>query len=291
MVTLLHASDLHFGPPYVPAVGEALLRAAHELRPDAIVVSGDFTQRAKPEQFRVARAYLDRLPSVPIICTPGNHDVPLYRVWERLTRPYQLYREHIDQRLDHVTVLPGAIVVALASTAPWCAITNGRLRRRQLDYAAQAFGNAPPETQRVLVIHHHLAPPPDFEGGRALPGARRVLDALAAMKVDLVLAGHMHRAYIGSSLDVYSGALREHNIVLVQCGTSTSRRGRAREREKNTFNLVRLDERRIRVTHYMYFDTVGRFLPLSHHMFYRGGRPPLENAELDEVVYRMTETR
>lgn len=290
MTTILHVSDLHFGPPYVPAVGEALLRAAAELRPDAIVVSGDFTQRAKPEQFAAARAYLDRLPAVPTICTPGNHDVPLYRVWERLTEPYTLYRRYIDARLDHVTTLPGAVIVALNSTAPWRAITNGRLRSAQLAFAAAAFADAPPTAQRVLVIHHHLAPPPDFEGGRALPGARRILDALAAMKVDLVLAGHMHRAYIGSSLDVYSGAPREHNIVLVQCGTSTSRRGRAREREKNTFNVVRLDDRRIRVTHYMYFEAVGRFLPLSHHAFYRGGRPPLDVSDVEARAVEALET-
>src|SRR5690606_12032182 len=34
---LLHVSDLHFGPPYSPEAGEALLAAAHELRPDVIV--------------------------------------------------------------------------------------------------------------------------------------------------------------------------------------------------------------------------------------------------------------
>jgi hypothetical protein len=65
MMTILHISDLHFGPPYFPRVGDALRTAARALGPDVIVASGDFTQRAKEEQFMEARAYLDSLPDVP----------------------------------------------------------------------------------------------------------------------------------------------------------------------------------------------------------------------------------
>jgi hypothetical protein len=96
------------------------------------------------------------------------------------------------------------------------------------------------------------------------------------MRVDLVLGGHLHRAYIGNSLDVYAGADREHGIVIVQSGTTTSRRGRAREREKNSLNVLRLDDQAIRVTHYMYFDDAGEFIPTSRHLFFRRGRPPLD---------------
>ena len=66
MLTLLHISDLHFGPMYVPVVGEALLRAAADVQADVIVASGDFTQRAKSAQFAEARAFLNRLPAVPL---------------------------------------------------------------------------------------------------------------------------------------------------------------------------------------------------------------------------------
>jgi 3',5'-cyclic AMP phosphodiesterase CpdA len=79
MLTILHISDLHFGSPYVPHVGESVLRAARELPADVIVASGDFTQRARREEFVAARAFLDRLPKLPVVVTPGNHDVPLYQ--------------------------------------------------------------------------------------------------------------------------------------------------------------------------------------------------------------------
>lgn len=276
MLTLLHISDLHFGPPYHPEVGDALQRFAADLAADVIVASGDFTQRAKEEQFRDARAFLDRLPRVPIVVTPGNHDVPLYRIVERLFDPYRHYVRHISRELDSVVRVPGAVIVSLNSTAPRRKLTNGRIHRWQLDYARDAFADLPEETVRILVAHHHFAPPPDWEGAQVMPKAKRALDAFTAMRVDLVLGGHLHRAYIGNSLDVYSGADREHGIVIVQSGTSTSRRGRAREREKNSFNVLRVEGRLIRVTHYMFFDVAGTFLPTSHHVFYRGGRPPVD---------------
>jgi hypothetical protein len=90
--------------------------------------------------------------------------------------------------------------------------------------------------------------------------------------VELVLGGHLHRAYIGNSLDLYPGRDREHGIIIVQSGTTTSRRGRVREREKNSLNLIRVGEDRVRVTHYMYFDELLGFGPISRHVFPRPGR-------------------
>ena len=50
-------------------------------RPDAVVLSGDLTQRAKPAQFRAARAGSSpRIAGAGRLVVPGNHDVPLYRV-------------------------------------------------------------------------------------------------------------------------------------------------------------------------------------------------------------------
>jgi 3',5'-cyclic AMP phosphodiesterase CpdA len=273
MLTLLHISDLHFGPSYLPTVGEALIRAAHRLRPAVIVASGDFTQRAKPEEFLAARQYLDRLPPANRVLVPGNHDVPLYRVLERLASPYTLYREYLTDTLDVVVHRPDAVIVALNSTAPRRAFTNGRIRRRQLALCAKAFASAPDGAARIVVTHHHWAPAPDYEGSEVMPGAKEALDALTELRVDLILSGHLHRASIINSLDVYAGRDRTHGILIVQCGTSTSRRGRAREREKNTFNWIRIADRSIRITHYMYFAEADGFAPVSRHLFPRARQP------------------
>jgi 3',5'-cyclic AMP phosphodiesterase CpdA len=272
MLTLLHISDLHFGPKYLPQVGEALLRAAAAADPDIIVVSGDFTQRAKRRQFADARAFLERLPPKPLVVTPGNHDIPLFRVVERIFSPESLYREYISEDLDSVLHRDDVVIVSLNSTSPLRSVTNGRLSRRQLDFAGDALRAAPPGAARIVVTHHNLAPAPDYEGGKVMHGARRILQRLADMDVDLVLAGHLHRIYGANSLDLCPDHPPGHGIRLVQAGTSTSSRGRGRERGRNSFNLIRVGRSSIRITPHLYFEDLVGFAPVGHQVYPRAGR-------------------
>lgn len=269
MITIIHGSDLHFGKPHEPAATETFLASIEETDPDLIVLSGDFTQRAKVREYEQARTFLDRLPDVPVVVTPGNHDVPLYRVFERLFHPFRNYRTYIRDELDTVTRVPGLTVVSLNSAAPRRAIVNGRIDSRQIEFAREAFSGAPTGDLKAVVAHHHLAPAPDYEGDRPLPRAKQILDAFEGMGVDLVMGGHLHRAYIGNSLDVYPGEDRDRGIVIVQSGTTTSRRGRARERAKTSFNLIRIYEDRIEVVHQLHFSEAKGFAPFSVHAFPR----------------------
>jgi 3',5'-cyclic AMP phosphodiesterase CpdA len=269
MITIAHMSDLHFGPPYIPAVGEALLEATTVIGPDIIVASGDFTQRAKERQFQQAAAFLGRLPESTLVTVPGNHDVPLYRVAARIFSPYRMYRKYIAEELDQVVRTDDAVIVALNSTSPLRHITNGRIDSSQLEFCERAFEGAPENQVRIVVAHHHFAPAPDYEGGEVMPNSKRAIDVFTQLKVDLILGGHLHRAYIGNSLDLYPGLDRDHGIIIVQSGTSTSRRGRVREREKNSFNVIRVTNEVIRITHYMYFDDSGGFASVSRHIFPR----------------------
>lgn len=280
MITLVHASDIHFGKPHLPQVAEAFLDAVREAVPHAVVLSGDLTQRAKEAEYVAAAEFLETLdaatpPQVPVVVTPGNHDVPLYRVFERLFEPYRNWRRHISPELDTVTRIPGMTLVALNSSAPRRAIVNGRLDTTQLDFARSAFAESPEGDVKVLVAHHHLAPAPDYEGDNPLPRAREILEAVKAMGVEVVLGGHLHRAYITNSLDVYPGEDREHGVVVVHSGTTTSARGRARERLKNSFNVLHVAEDHLDITHHMFQPGDGAFRPLSRHLFPRRPRVAL----------------
>jgi 3',5'-cyclic AMP phosphodiesterase CpdA len=269
MLTILHGSDLHFGKPFDAEAAGVFLQAIRDLSPDLIVLSGDFTQRAKIREYQEAREFLRGLPDLPIVVTPGNHDVPLYRVCERLFAPLRNYREFISPELDTVTSVGGATVVSLNSTAPLRAIVNGRIRDRQLLFAAQAFQDVPEGDLRVMVLHHHLAPAPDYESDRVLPGFKRCLDAFCEMKVELILGGHLHRAYVANSLDTFPAGDGRHGIVIAHSGTTTSRRGRARERNKNSFNLIGIAGDQMVITHYLYVDEEGGFVPVGTHAFPR----------------------
>ena len=201
---ILHASDIHFGKPHLPELSEALVRFVHDMSPNAAVISGDLTQRARTGEYRAARAFLDALSPHPVITTAGNHDVPLYRIWERVFAPYRNYRSIIAPGLDAVLdVGPGpgapggARFVALDSSSPLRAIVNGHVTARQLDFADRSFAAAPAGALRVLVVHHNLVDPGDGPRAPPLRGAVRILGRLPRWGVDLVLSGHIHRAYLG----------------------------------------------------------------------------------------------
>lgn len=271
MLTLLQISDLHFGPSYKPEVGDALSRLIPTLGADAIVISGDLTQRAKPEQFREAKEFIGRLPPVPWIAIPGNHDVPLYRIWERIAGPMTEYHRYIGPELDQVMELEGAVLVALNTTAPHRTIVRGKVDRKQVEFTRRALAHAPPNAARILVVHHHFVGAPDALRDRTMLGGRAAMRSFIDMGVDVILGGHLHRAFIGNSLDFFFEGPRDRGIILVQSGTSTSRHGRGRERERNSFNLVEIHETWLQVTHYLYYERDDAFGPMSRHLFPRTG--------------------
>lgn len=239
MLTVLHASDLQCGRPFRPKAAEALVRFAFEASPDLVVLSGDLTQRAKKREYAVVVDLLARLPDVPTVVTPGNHDVPVFRVWERLVSPYRNWRRTISSELDTVTRVDGATFVALDSTAPRRAIVNGRIDPAQIDLARRWFASAPPTDIRALVIHHHFVPVPDRTDGRPLPRARELVAEFESMNVDLVLGGHVHQTHVTTSSDLL-GQRRRPGLPLIACGTTTSWRGRGAEKGLNSLNLVRV---------------------------------------------------
>lgn len=272
MLRILHISDLHFGPPYREEVGQAVLDIAPSFEADVIVVSGDLTQRAKRHQFEQARAFMDQLPDLPRLVVPGNHDIPLYRVFERLVKPRALYQEIISEDLDPVLRVKNAVIVGIDSTSPRRAISNGRLHLDQLERCRQILREAPDDLTRIVVAHHHFAPAPDYRKDQTMPKARRAIDTFIDLGVEMILGGHLHRAYIGNSLDFFPGSHEERGITIVQSGTTTSSRGIGRERGKNSFNLIDITDDAQTITHYTYFENEGSFAPLSRHRFARPGQ-------------------
>lgn len=269
---ILHISDLHFGPPFVPAVAEVLLKSIPSLNVDAIVVSGDLTQRAKRYQFEEARQFFDRLPKIPMLVIPGNHDVALWRIFERLFKPHALYCKIITPDLNPVLRVGNVALVGLDSTAPRRSISNGRLTPRQLQHCEEIFATVPDDMVRVVVAHHQFAPGHDPVFDIAMPKARRAIDCFVEQGVEMILGGHLHRSYIGSSLDFFPGHHRDRGVIIVQCGTTTSSRGMGREREENTFNIIEVGEQTLTIMHYLYYEETGAFAPLSQHIFPRRGR-------------------
>ncbi|MCA9033830.1 MAG: metallophosphoesterase [Planctomycetaceae bacterium] len=267
-LSLLQISDLHFGPPFRVEVAEAVLRLAPTIAADAVIISGDLTQRARREQFEQAKVFLSRLPAVPRMVIPGNHDVPLYRFVERMVDPYRNYRAIISTDLNPVLVLPSAILAGLNSSAPHTAISNGWVSSQQLDACEAVFQNSPESLLRVVVCHHPFIPAPDRLRDKVMWGAGQALRRLQSMGVRLILGGHLHRAYTGRSQDFYfHEETGGSGILIVHSGTTTSSRGRGRERQANSLNHIEIFEGHFCVTTYLHSGTTGEFEPVSQQKF------------------------
>jgi len=263
---LMHVSDLHAGPPFLPRLAEQVAREAHDLKPDLLVASGDFVQRADfPSQWRAISAYLKTLPE-PRLVVPGNHDVPLFNVFNRLFRSYNAYRKHISPDLNPVFERPGLAVVG-GCTAHGRTVDGGFLSPEQIAAMERHFSRFPAGTCKVAVLHHHVVNPPGAERRNMIKNAEQAVELLDRSGVELLLCGHIHVSYVGTTLDVRPD-LRQGTIIC-QSGTTTSRRGKGRERGKNSYNVIEIEDQVIKIGQHMFLEDAGRFVPIAEHVFPR----------------------
>jgi 3',5'-cyclic AMP phosphodiesterase CpdA len=245
MARLLHLSDLHFGA-HEPHLVEAVEARVHEDKPDLVVISGDFTQRARTEQFKEACAFLARLRDAghEVLAVPGNHDVPLYDVLRRFLSPLTRYKRFIDDELCPIHELPGATVLGI-NTARSLTFSDGRISHEQMQFIRDTFARTDPNAMRILVTHHPLFALPVGDGpelGKAVGRHELALDAIAHAGVDLLLAGHNHRASTHSARDL---ATRAGPSLVIQAGTATSHRLRD---EEQSFNRIEIEGDSVTVT-------------------------------------------
>lgn len=238
MARLAHLSDLHFGA-HDDQLVEAVEARVDALKPDLIVISGDFTQRARTEQFKQACAFLQRLKDKghEVLGVPGNHDVPLYDVLRRFLSPLTRYRRFIDDSLCPFHELPGVAVLGI-NTARSLTFKDGRVNQSQVNFIRDTFARTKPQTARILVTHHPLFALPVGDGpelGKGIGRQELALDAIADAGVDLLLAGHNHRASSHHASELVTGA---GEALVIQAGTATSTRLRE---EEQSFNLIEVE--------------------------------------------------
>lgn len=241
MRVIAHISDLHFGTEGA-GLADALCETLHDLAPALVINSGDLTQRARRNQFRAARAFLDRLPR-PQLVVPGNHDVPLFDVLRRFLSPLGRYREFISDDVNPV-FRDDELLVQGINTGRSLTWKNGRISCEQMREIEHTFTAVRTPLFRIVVTHHPFIPPPGAQGAVELVGrASQTLEVLDRCKVDLLLAGHVHHGYT-ADVRTYHPATRR-SMIVVQAGTAISRRLR---HEPNAFNVVTLDKERISIS-------------------------------------------
>jgi 3',5'-cyclic AMP phosphodiesterase CpdA len=232
MRKLVHLSDLHFGH-VDQSIIEPIIAKIRELEPDVLVVSGDLTQRARSEQFKEAREFLDQLPS-PQIIVPGNHDVPLYNVLARFLQPLDKYRRYITDDLEPFYSDEEVAILGI-NTARSLTIKDGRINEEQIESIRQRLCPFGDEVAKIIVTHHPFDLPEGHNEDELVNRAELAMAALAQCGADVLLAGHLHVSHTGHSSARYK--IAGHNALVVSAGTATSTRGRG---ETNSFNVLRI---------------------------------------------------
>jgi 3',5'-cyclic AMP phosphodiesterase CpdA len=251
MKKIVHLSDLHFGRIDTAVVGP-LAEAVKEVEPSVVVVSGDLTQRARTQQFKEARAFLDLLPK-PQVVVPGNHDVPLYDVLSRFARPLEKFRRYVSEEVEPFYE-DDEMVVAGLNTARSLTRKYGRVNERQVARLRERLCAYPNEIVKVVVTHHPFDLPADADEREIVGRAPMAMEALAACGADLLLAGHLHVGHTGRTAERYK--IQGHSALYVQAGTATSTRGRG---ESNSFNVLRLKHPHIQVERRVWDAESARF--------------------------------
>jgi 3',5'-cyclic AMP phosphodiesterase CpdA len=239
MRTLVHLSDLHFGRVDQKVI-DPLINAVRELNPHVVAVSGDLTQRARSQEFRAARSFLDSLPQ-PQIVVPGNHDVPLHNVFTRFLQPLEKYRHYVTDDLEPFFADEEIAVVGV-NTARSLVFKGGRINEGQVASIRERLCLFRDQMVKVVVTHHPFDLPEGYHQRDLVGRARMAMAGLAECGADVFLAGHLHVSHTGHTAQRYK--IRGHSALVVQAGTASSTRGRG---EVNSFNVLRLNHPEITV--------------------------------------------
>lgn len=189
---LFHLSDIHFGVEDRAALA-AVEQAVAEERPDAVLCTGDLTQRAKHSEYEAAADWFASL-GVPVLLNPGNHDMPYYNLWERFSDPYRRFRWIEDKvggtfESEDVVLVPLKTTVRAQPRFPW---SDGIVTRKALGETLDRLAVLRDDPRHVIVTAHHPLLGPEGKGGNPTIGGDRAFAAIANAGADAVISGHVH---------------------------------------------------------------------------------------------------
>ena len=272
-VSLVHLSDLHFGGlADLPQI-EALETFVPTLPVQAIVVSGDLTQRARHGELQRAKVFVERMGAhAPTLAIPGNHDIEWWKSPFGLRGRRVKYAKYLQyfRDLTPVLELPGAVVAGAlssygiaAGSLTWSlrdVAVKGHLPRSETTRVRKIFAGAPADAARVLVIHHNILPGA-LSRRMGLARWRSAHRRLIETGADVVLCGHDHQEGAGQV---------EGGPTISTCGTPSLR---SRGGRPSVFNLVQIESSVVHVQHYRWEAAERRFVQSDRFSFARQVAP------------------
>lgn len=175
---MVQLSDIHHGPWLSIGYVRSVVEAANRLRPDLIVLTGDYVQSAPAYIVPVVEALSHLRAAIGVVGVLGNHDW-----WEDGPLTQREFHRHGIPLIDNARLFltPGRELKVSANEG-LCLAGLGDLWEGAPDYGA-ALAGVPPDMPRLLLSHN-----PDAAEERAF--------VRAGHRVDLMLSGHTHGGQI-----------------------------------------------------------------------------------------------
>jgi 3',5'-cyclic-AMP phosphodiesterase len=172
-------SDMHIGSLFKQDSFNTIVQEVNNLKPNAIIISGDLTDDGLLFQFQQARTEINKFNCPNLIIFPSR----------------QIYE------FDDVVVL------TVGTARP--DRDEGEVGHRQNLWIEETLSKYVNKT-KIVAMHHHLIAIPDtgYTNVVGILDAGDTLRAFLESKVDLVLCGHKHRPWLwnlGSLKIAYAG--------------------------------------------------------------------------------------
>lgn len=248
---LLHLSDLHFGTERHECM-QAIQAFCRQHSPEVVVVSGDLTQRARLKQFYACRQFLDAL-SIPYLVVPGNHDIPLYHLWNRIFSPFLRYRAFFGQ--PESTLETEHFYIVGVNSIRRRYHTRGHISLEQIQATCQKLKQAPVDKIKLVVCHQPFYSPTDQHDRKDAPVLGKIaLEQWGQTGLFGILHGHLHQSAVYDLTKIYQLNI-QHPIYDIHAGTAIS--SRLHHEASNSFNVI-LDNGVIE--HYRFDEQLERFV-------------------------------
>ena len=247
MTSIIQFADIHFGVEDPDAMA-AVKTYTDALKPDCILICGDITQDGKVSEFKAAQNWIQSF-NVPRVITPGNHDTPVYGIFQRLFQPWGRYDRYIAPLSEPFYADKNVMLVTMNTARGVQAKLDwslGVVDMDVLDEKIKTLHSAEAGCLKMIAVHHPLIYPPSSPLDKQTKRGPEAIKRLSDNNIDAVLSGHIHSPFFK---DRDPG---KTDIISIGSGTlSTRRRG-----VPPSFNHIQIDEDTLSVTPIDWIDGV-----------------------------------